>query len=114
LSRWTSANRPQGPAAYDSAGVVYLMPRFRIPLRGTWVRVLDTNRLERKKGKDESYWPVGLTTDALHCLILKGRQDHPAFPRPLMQELALRLPFRGKDPKEGPLEEQCVPLHPDP
>lgn len=56
---------------YDSAGVMYIMPRYRIPLRATWVRLLDTNKLERKQGKDESYWPVGVTKDTFMCLILK-------------------------------------------
>ena len=98
----------QAPAVYDSAGVVYLMPRFRIPLRGTWVRILDTDKLERKQGKDESYWPVGLSEDTFMCLILKGRQEYPTFPRPLIQDLPVRLPFRGKDPKDAPLEEQRV------
>ena len=96
----------KAPAAYDSAGVMYLMPRFRIPLRGTWLRILDTKKLERKQGKDESYWPVGLSEDTFMCLILKGRQEYPTFPRPLIQELPVRLPFRGKDPKDAPLEEQ--------
>ena len=91
---------------YDSAGVLYMMPRFRIPLRGTWVRMLDTNKLDRKVGKDETYWPVGLSSESFHCLILKGRQEHPTFPRPLIQELPLRLPFRKKDEKEAPFEEQ--------
>jgi chromosome transmission fidelity protein 4 len=96
----------KAPAVYDSVGVMYLMPRFRIPLRGTWLRILDTKKLERRQGKDESYWPVGLSEDTFMCLILKGRQEHPTFPRPLIQELPLRLPFRGKDPKDAPLEEQ--------
>jgi Minichromosome loss protein, Mcl1, middle region len=96
----------KAPAVYDSAGVMYLMPRFRIPLRGTWLRILDTNKLERRQGKDESYWPVGLGGDTFMCLILKGRQENPTFPRPLIQELPVRLPFRGKDPKDAALEEQ--------
>ncbi|KAH9956929.1 WD40 repeat-like protein [Russula dissimulans] len=103
--RWIGISEEGAPAVYDSAGVMYLMPRFRIPLRGTWLRILDTDKFERKQGKDESYWPVGLSEDTFMCLILKGRQEYPAFPRPLIQELPVRLPFRGKDPKDAPLEE---------
>ncbi|KAH9176634.1 WD40 repeat-like protein [Lactarius sanguifluus] len=106
--KWIGISEEGAPTVYDSAGVMYLMPRFRIPLRGTWVRILDTEQLERKQGKDESYWPVGLSEDTFMCLILKGRQEHPAFPRPLIQDLPVRLPFRGKDPKDAPLEEQRI------
>ncbi|KAI9509164.1 hypothetical protein F5148DRAFT_1275403 [Russula earlei] len=106
--RWIGISEEGAPAVYDSAGVMYLMPRFRIPLRGTWMRILDTNKLERRQGKDESYWPVGLSEDTFMCLILKGRQEYPTFPRPLIQELPVRLPFRGKDPKDAPLEEHLA------
>ncbi|EIW62718.1 uncharacterized protein TRAVEDRAFT_112621 [Trametes versicolor FP-101664 SS1] len=103
--KWVGITEEGAPAMYDSSGVLHLMPRFRIPLSATWMRVLDTNKLERREGKHESYWPVGLAGEAFMCLILKGRQAHPGFPRPLIQELAIRLPFKRTDPKEAPLEE---------
>jgi chromosome transmission fidelity protein 4 len=81
------------------------MPRFRIPLRGTWARVLDTNKLERREGKDESYWPFAVTGETFRCLVLKGRQEHPPFPVPYPSEIEMRLPFRKTDADEAPLEE---------
>jgi hypothetical protein len=47
------------------------MINFRRPNRAIWARLLDTNTLERKQGKDESYWPVGLSQDTFTCVILK-------------------------------------------
>ncbi|RPD78202.1 hypothetical protein L226DRAFT_551036 [Lentinus tigrinus ALCF2SS1-7] len=104
--KWIGITEEGAPAIYDSAGILNTMPRFRIPLSATWMRVLDTNKLERREGKDESYWPVGVVGDNFMCLILKGRQEHPGFPRPLIQELPIHLPFKRTDPKEAPLEEQ--------
>ncbi|KAF9647806.1 hypothetical protein BDM02DRAFT_3269942 [Thelephora ganbajun] len=48
------------------------MHHFRIPGRCTWARVLDAQKLERREGKDESYWPIGVTGGNLMCLILKS------------------------------------------
>ncbi|TBU37864.1 hypothetical protein BD309DRAFT_973062 [Dichomitus squalens] len=104
--KWVGITEEGAPAIYDSAGILNAMPRFRIPLSATWVRILDTNKLDRREGKDESYWPVGVVGDNFMCLILKGRQGHPGFPRPLIQELPIRLPFKRTDAKESPLEEQ--------
>ena len=56
---------------YDSAGLMSILDRFRRPTQGRWVPFLDTVRLERRKDKDESYWPVGLSNNKFMCLILK-------------------------------------------
>ncbi|EGO25840.1 hypothetical protein SERLADRAFT_448755, partial [Serpula lacrymans var. lacrymans S7.9] len=84
------------------------MINFRRPNRAVWARLLDTNAFERKQGKDESYWLVGLSQNTVMCLILKGRQEYPGFPRPLIQEVPVRLPFRNIESKEAPIEEQVA------
>ena len=61
----------QAPVIYDSLGVLHALPRFRLPFAATWMRLLDTSTLERREGKQESYWPVGVSGDIFMCLILK-------------------------------------------
>ena len=65
----------QAPAMYDSAGILNILPRFRIPFQATWTRILNTNTLDRREGKHESYWPVGVSGDTFMCLILKVSQS---------------------------------------
>ncbi|OBZ68085.1 Minichromosome loss protein 1 [Grifola frondosa] len=84
LLKWIGITEEGAPAIYDSAGILNMLPRFR---KG---RVL------------LACWLAG---DVFMCLILKGRQENPGFPKPLIQELPIRIPFKRTDPKEAPLEE---------
>ncbi|KAH8083763.1 hypothetical protein BXZ70DRAFT_1073548 [Cristinia sonorae] len=106
--KWIGISEEGAPVIYDSSGVLNALPRFRLPFAATWTRVLNTNALARREGKQESYWPVGVSGETFMCLILKGRQEHPEFPRPLIQELPLQLPFKRTETKDGQLEEHLA------
>ncbi|KAI1785488.1 hypothetical protein LXA43DRAFT_845501, partial [Ganoderma leucocontextum] len=106
--KWVGITEEGAPAIYDSSGALSVMPRFRVSLSATWVRILHTGRLEGGTGSGKSYWPVGVIGDTFFHIILKGQQAHPGFPRPLIQELPIRLPFKRTDSREALLEEQVI------
>jgi chromosome transmission fidelity protein 4 len=116
----------QAPAMADSAGVLCVLDRYRRPTQARWVPVLDSNMLARRVGKDETYWPVGLSSSQFNCIILKvnahhstaiqpsltndsqGRETEPGFPRPLVQDLEVRTPLLIAEQESGEQEEQYV------
>lgn len=59
--------------------------------------LLDTSLLERQvSGRvEESYWPVAVAHDKFHCIILKGSDEDPYFPRPLLSEFDFQMPVHG-------------------
>ena len=90
---------------YDSDGVLLVLQHWRTPGQGRWVPILDTKQLERLAGgrKEESYWPVAVAQDKFHCIILKGGDKYPYFPRPLLSEFEFQVPIsdaQQKDPNE--------------
>ncbi|KAG8694965.1 hypothetical protein FRC09_009480 [Ceratobasidium sp. 395] len=104
--QWIGITTEGSPAMSDSAGVLYVLDRFRRPTQARWIPILDTVTLPRRVGKDESYWPVGLSNSHFHCLILKGREAEPGFPRPLVQDLEIRTPLLIAEQESGEQEEQ--------
>ncbi len=74
-----------------------MLLHWRTPGQARWAPILDTKQLRRLVGgrKDESYWPVAVAQDKFHCIILKGGDRYPYFPRPLLSEFELRVPLRS-------------------
>lgn len=83
------------PCVYDAAGTLLVLVHWRTPGQARWVPVLDTTRLARRQSgrKQERYWPVAVAGGRFHCIILKGGDTSPYFPRPLLSEFALEIPL---------------------
>ncbi|KAI9798697.1 MAG: hypothetical protein M1825_005024 [Sarcosagium campestre] len=98
------------PCIYDSTGVLLVLLHWRSPGQARWVPLLDTKRLDRLLSgrKDESYWPVAVAQDRFHCIILKGGDKHPYFPRPLLSEFDFDIPLSR--PKVDDREDTNVSL----
>ena len=82
------------PCAYDSNGVLMVLMHWRSMGQAKWVPLLDTKELDRlREGKkEETYWPVAVAGEKFHCIILKGGEKSPYFPRPLLSEFELKIP----------------------
>ena len=91
---------------YDSSGVLSVMPRFRVPLAAMWTRILHTGQIQRVTGGRRSYWPVGVVGHQFFCLVLGAEQTYPGFPRPLIQDLPICVPFKQIDSPVALLEQQ--------
>lgn len=106
------------PCVFDSTGVLLILQHWRTAGQAKWIPLLDTNHLERLigGGKDESYWPVAVANNKFHCIILKGGEKFPYFPRPLLSEFEFSIPITApvSDAEEADtsaqknLEEQYV------
>ncbi|KZF20612.1 WD40 repeat-like protein [Xylona heveae TC161] len=83
------------PCIYDSTGVLLVLLHWRTPGQAQWAPILDTKQLERLASgrKEETYWPVAVAADKFHCIILKGGDKYPYFPRPLLSEFDLKIPI---------------------
>ncbi|KAI9017336.1 WD40-repeat-containing domain protein [Gaertneriomyces semiglobifer] len=98
---WAAVSENGMPATYDSEGIL----RVLLPYNDfAWVPLLDS-RATRKE-KKEWYWPVDLVDDKLMCIICKGNDKHPSFPRPIIDEVPLHAPLLGMDTPAGVAEER--------
>jgi chromosome transmission fidelity protein 4 len=83
------------PCIYDSTGTLLVLAHWRKPGQAKWVPLLDTSLLDRLAdgGKQETYWPVAVDGGRFHCIILKGEEKHPYFPRPLLSDFEFKMPL---------------------
>ncbi|GAA5997099.1 chromatin-binding protein CTF4 [Rhodotorula paludigena] len=105
---WIGFTDDNIPVMFDSKGLLSILDRSRRPRQARWVPALDTSSLARKEGKQEAYWPVGVTEQQAHVVILKGGEQYPHFPTPLLQELDLQFPLVSLDIPQGQLAEKFL------
>ncbi|KAK7514923.1 WD40-repeat-containing domain protein [Phyllosticta citriasiana] len=88
------------PHIYDSTGTLLVLQHWRTLHAARWVPLLDTRLLPRLASgrRHETYWPVAVANTRFHCIILKGGDTHPYFPRPLLSDFEFAVPVYGRDP----------------
>ncbi|TEY48918.1 hypothetical protein BOTCAL_0289g00170 [Botryotinia calthae] len=86
------------PCIYDSTGTLLTLVHWREPSQASWVPLLDTKLLSRLASgrKTETYFPVAVSDNKFHCIILKGGDKYPYFPRPLLSEFDFQIPISSQ------------------
>ncbi|SPO03949.1 probable sepB protein [Cephalotrichum gorgonifer] len=92
------------PCIYDSTGTLLTLLHWRRPSRASWVPLLDTRLLTRLASgrKHESYYPIAVADNKFHCIILKGGDQYPYFPRPLLSEFEFSVPLTSPQAAKKP------------
>ncbi|KAI1799722.1 WD40 repeat-like protein [Daldinia bambusicola] len=90
------------PCIYDSTGTLLTLLHWRQPSRACWIPLLDTKLLPRLASgrKKETYFPIAVADNKFHCIILKGGDQYPYFPRPLLSEFDFSIPLSSEPPKQ--------------
>lgn len=106
MSKMGEADEAQDPYIFDSAGTLLVLLHWRIPGQARWVPVLDTKLLE--SGKNEKYWPVGVSNNKFYCISLRG-VDTPYHQQHLLSDFDFRIPTHSNS-DEG-LDEDVLAAH---
>ncbi|KAI0181959.1 WD40 repeat-like protein [Hypoxylon sp. FL1284] len=98
------------PCIYDSTGTLLTLLHWRRPSRASWIPLLDTKLLPRLASgrKTETYFPIAVADGKFHCIILKGGDQYPYFPRPLLSEFDFSVPLASEPPRP-----KAASKHPD-
>ncbi|TGO40320.1 hypothetical protein BHYA_0039g00620 [Botrytis hyacinthi] len=91
------------PCIYDSTGTLLTLVHWREPSQASWVPLLDTKLLSRLASgrKTETYFPVAVSDNKFHCIILKGDDKYPYFPRPLLSEFDFQIPISSQSKNDN-------------
>ncbi|KAI8878293.1 WD40 repeat-like protein, partial [Backusella circina FSU 941] len=105
---WVGFSETSQAAIYDSHFIMRVLSKQRRPNQGAWVPVFNGVRHAQTIQKTERYWPVGLLNDKLMCVIVRGSNQYPFFPRPIVSDIELEMPVVNTDPQTAKLEEQYL------
>lgn len=105
----------QNPCIYDSTGTLLTLLHWRQPSRATWIPLLDTKLLSRLASgrRQESYFPIAVADNKFHCIILKGGDQYPYFPRPLLSEFDFSIPLTSASSAPKPKTKSKRTTHED-
>ncbi|KAI9137719.1 hypothetical protein BKA69DRAFT_1096218 [Paraphysoderma sedebokerense] len=106
LLAWIGFSDDNMPISYDTKGTLRgLLPHAN----PHWIPLLDTSLLHENVESElekPTYWPVGVTGKDLMCIICKGINKEPGFPRPMMCDIELKSPITHLDGNTDQLEEK--------
>ncbi|KXJ96888.1 WD domain-containing protein, partial [Microdochium bolleyi] len=98
------------PCIYDSTGTLLTLLHWRRPSKASWIPLLDTTLLPRLASgrKHETYYPIAVADGKFHCIILKGGDQYPYFPKPLLSEFDFSVPLTSEPPRSKSRNEDAM------
>ncbi|GAN07973.1 chromosome segregation protein [Mucor ambiguus] len=105
---WIGFSETNQAATFDSAGILRLLYHQRRPFQSRWMPVFDSRAYAAANQRTETYWPVGVLRDRLMCVVLRGANTYPFFPRPPVKDISLQLPLLEQSTEVGQLEESVL------